>query len=156
MVRAMSKIVRQSRCVFRRRAPSTIATSGQESVSPIDATGNHQPVGKNSRAAGDSRRNRAGPRIYGRGFAGNALSSTEAPPSMTSPPSQGIISPAFDQTMSPFRSSAAARYRPAHHGAGRAGERARSFFTPFRLLARAFAAAFRQRFGKIHEQYGEP
>ncbi|SUB72573.1 Uncharacterised protein [Pluralibacter gergoviae] len=64
-----------------------------------------------------------------------ALSSTEAPPSITSP-SQGIMSPASTSTISSLRSSSLGTRSTAASCCGARSLRAKTvFLTPFRLLA---------------------
>ncbi len=137
MVRAMSKIVRAiSLGVFRRCAPSTIAIIRSRKVSPgltLQAITSQSerirvPPVTEAKSPPDSR-------ITGADSPVIALSSTEAPPSMTSP-SQGIISPALTRTMSPFRSSAAGTLSACASWRGARRRRANAvFFTPFRLFA---------------------
>lgn len=138
MVRAMSKIVRAislgvfRRCAFHHRDHPVKKGFARLTLQAITSQSERirVPPVTEAKSPPDSR-------ITGADSPVIALSSTEAPPSMTSP-SQGIISPALTRQCRLSAVQRRARYRPAHHGEGRAGgERTRSFFTPFRLFARA-------------------
>ncbi|QUJ00563.1 hypothetical protein KCP73_03855 [Salmonella enterica subsp. enterica] len=63
-----------------------------------------------------------------------------------------------DNVAFPLNWGVVARYRPAHHDAARRRRSERGSFHPFQTVSFGFCrvAAFRQRFGKIGEQYGEP
>ena len=136
-VRAISRIVRAiSFGVLRRWAPSTMAIIRSRKVSPGLTL---------QRITSQSERMRVPPvteaksppdsRITGADSPVMALSSTEAPPSMTSP-SQGIISPASTSTTSPLRRSSAGTWSTVASCCGARSLRAKAvFFTPFRLLA---------------------
>ena len=136
-VRAISRIVRAiSFGVLRRWAPSTMAIIRSRKVSPGFTL---------QRITSQSERMRVPPvteaksppdsRITGADSPVMALSSTEAPPSMTSP-SQGIISPASTSTTSPLRRSSAGTWSTVASCCGARSLRAKAvFFTPFRLLA---------------------
>ena len=136
-VRAISRIVRAiSFGVLRRWAPSTIAIIRSRKVSPGLTL---------QRITSQSERIRVPPvteaksppdsRITGADSPVMALSSTDAPPSITSP-SQGIISPASTSTTSPLRRSSAGTWSICASCCGARSLRAKAvFLTPFKLLA---------------------
>ena len=108
MVRAINRIVRAiSFGVLRRCAPSTMAIIRSRNVSPgftlhsITSQSERMrvPPVTEAKSPPDSRMTGADSPVM-------ALSSTDAPPSMTSP-SHGIISPASTNTISPLRKSSA-------------------------------------------------
>ncbi len=122
--------------VLRRCAPSTIATMRSRKVSPgltlhsITSQSERMrvPPVTEAKSPPDSR-------ITGADSPVIALSSTDAPPSMTSP-SQGMISPASTYTRSPLRSSEAGTLSRCASWRGARSLRAHAVFcTPFRLLA---------------------
>ena len=137
IVRAISRMVRAiSFGVLRRCAPSTIAIIRSRNVSPgltlHSITSQSErirvPPVTEAKSPPDSR-------ITGADSPVMALSSTDAPPSITSP-SQGIISPASTSTISPLRSWSAGTLSAAAPYFGSRSLRAKAvFFTPLRLLA---------------------
>ncbi len=137
MVSATSRMVRAiSFGVLRRCAPSTMAIILSRKVSPgltlhwITSQSERMrvPPVTEAKSPPDSR-------ITGADSPVMALSSTEAPPSITSP-SQGIMSPASTSTMSPLRSvSAGTLSVAAPYRASRSLRAKAVFCTPLRLLA---------------------
>ena len=122
--------------VFRRFAPSTMAIMRSRKVSPgltlhwITSQSERMrvPPVTEAKSPPDSR-------ITGADSPVMALSSTEAPPSSTSP-SQGIISPASASTISPLRrlSAETCCHWPPWRGSASFFAKL-VFLTPFRLLA---------------------
>ena len=137
MVSATSRMVRAiSFGVLRRCAPSTMAIIRSRKVSPgltlhwITSQSERMrvPPVTEAKSPPDSR-------ITGADSPVMALSSTDAPPSITSP-SQGMMSPASTSTTSPLRSSSAGTWSICAPYLGSRNLRAKAvFFTPFRLLA---------------------
>ena len=137
MVSATSRMVRAiSFGVLRRCAPSTMAIIRSRKVSPgltlhwITSQSERMrvPPVTEAKSPPDSR-------ITGADSPVMALSSTNAPPSITSP-SQGMMSPASTSTTSPLRSSSAGTWSICAPYLGSRNLRAKAvFLTPFRLLA---------------------
>ncbi len=122
--------------VLRRCAPSTMAIIRSRNVSPgltlhwITSQSERMrvPPVTDAKSPPDSR-------ITGADSPVMALSSTDAPPSITSP-SQGMMSPASTSTTSPLRSSSAGTWSIGAPYLASRNLRAKAvFFTPFRLLA---------------------
>ena len=136
-VKAISKMVSAiSFGVLRRLAPSTIAIMRSRKVSPgltvhwITSQSDRirVPPVTEEKSPPDSRMTGADSPVI-------ALSSTEAPPSNTSP-SQGIVSPASTSTISPLRRESADTFSCCESCCCEASFLAQLvFFTPFRLSA---------------------
>ncbi len=137
MVSATSRIVSAiSFGVLRRLAPSTMAIMRSRKVSPgltlhcttSQSDSTRVPPVTEEKSPPDSR-------ITGADSPVMALSSTEAPPSSTSP-SHGMVSPASTSTISPLRRLSAATFSVAPSRRGPASFFAQLvFLVPFRLSA---------------------